>query len=133
MNNDKLLKMIFGIVVFLFSLTLAYFTASYLSKEIDKPLDFWLTIAMMGGLYVVAGILSAQIFSISLGFLFSADILILSALHNEFGNISEIYKVSLIGIIIAILYIVAFTSHGRATTDRVQPPPPHHPHPTPNQ
>ena len=125
MNSNQLLKVIFGVVVFLFSLTLAYFAAGFMDDpgNVSKPLDFWLTMAIMGGFYIVAGILLAQIFSVSLGFLFSADLLILSALANNFGEIDEIYKVALVGIIIAILYTVAFTRRSQKVIE-VRPPSP---------
>jgi hypothetical protein len=106
--KNQLAKTLFGLVIFLFSVALAYFTASYLRD--NKLFDYWGAIAIFACAYVVVGIVISSIFSISLGFLFAADVLILQLLLEYYGRWANSLKLSVIGIILVILYTVASLS-----------------------
>ena len=99
-------KVIFGFIIFMFSLALAYFTASYTSKE--YVFDYWVALLLFGAAYIIIGAVIYQVFAVSLGFLFSADILILHLLLEKFGNtFSDLAKTAIVGCILLILYLVA--------------------------
>lgn len=100
------LKIIFGVLIFAFSLALAYFTASYVDK--NKIFDYWGTLLLFAAVYIIVGIVVSKIFPISLGFLFSADILILNVLFENFGDWLDITKAFILSIILLILYLVAW-------------------------
>ncbi len=102
MKNQGL-KVVFGLIVFLFSGALAYFTATYLSD--NHMFDYWGALAIFAGAYVLVGILVSMVFSISLGFLFAADVLILNLLHQYYGEWANELKLTLIGVILLILYV----------------------------
>jgi hypothetical protein len=105
-TNDVTLKLIFGAIIFLFSLALAYFTANYVSQS--NLLDYWLTLFLFGAGYLIVGMVIAQIYSISFGFLFSADVLILHLLFTNFGHWQDTSKsLAVLGILI-VLYITAY-------------------------
>ncbi len=99
------LKMVFGLVIFLFGTALAYFTANYMGTT--KMFDYWGTVAIFACVYVIVGMLVAVIFAISLGFLFAADVLILSLLSQYYGAWAAPLKLLVVGAILVILYIVA--------------------------
>jgi len=80
MKNQSL-KIFFGLIIFLFSVALAYFTANYVSSS--GYFDYWATLAIFGAAYVLIGIAVSMIFSISLGFLFAADVVILHLLGGH--------------------------------------------------
>ena len=92
-------------VIFLFSLALAYFTANYLSTNL--VFDYWGTIAIFAGVYALIGIIISSIYSISLGFLFSADVLIIHLLFQYYGHWADFLKVVVIGAILITLYIAS--------------------------
>jgi hypothetical protein len=94
---------LFGTIILLFSTALAYFTANYLST--NNMFDYWGTIAIFACAYVVIGIGVSMIFAISLGFLFSADILILNLLLQYYGQWADVVKLTMIGGILIILYV----------------------------
>jgi hypothetical protein len=112
MKNQGL-KVVFGLVIFLFSLALAYFTANYISN--NALFNYWGTIAIFAGAYVLIGIIIASIYSISLGFLFSADILIIHLLFQYYGQWADFLKTIIIGVILIILYIATAMSLGDKT------------------
>jgi len=112
MKNQGL-KLVFGFVIFLFSVALAYFTANYLST--NGLFNYWGTIAIFAGAYVLIGIVIASIYSISLGFLFSADVLIIHLLIQYYGQWADLLKVVILGAILIILYIAAAVSLGDRT------------------
>ncbi len=128
MKNQGL-KIVFGLVIFLFSLALAYFTANYLSSS--NLFDYWGTIAIFAGAYVLIGILVASIYSISLGFLFSADVLIVHLLFQYYGQWADIIKVIIVGGILIVLYITSGISlmdkseamYADSTPAAITPPP----------
>ena len=103
MTMDKgSLKAFFGAIIFMFSLALAYFSASYV--ETEGIMDYWTMLAIFGGAYILVGIVVYQIFPVSLGFLFSADILVLHLLMENFGDIDPIMKTAVVGVILVVLY-----------------------------
>jgi hypothetical protein len=104
MKNQSL-KLLFGLMIFLFSIALAYFTANYVSS--NNYFDYWGTLAIFAGAYIVIGIAVSMIFSISLGFLFAADILVLHLLFQYYGQWADVVKLILIGAILIVLYIFA--------------------------
>ncbi len=103
--KNTALKFIFGLVIFLFGSALAYFTANYMGTT--KAFDYWGTIAIFAFAYVLVGIIVVRIFAISLGFLFAADILIISLLVQYYGTWAAPLKLTMVGAILAILYIVS--------------------------
>ncbi len=113
MKNQSL-KLLFGFMIFLFSVALAYFTANYVST--NNFFDYWGTLAIFGGAYVLIGIAVSMIFSVSLGFLFAADIVILHLLFQYYGQWADTIKLILIGIILVVLYATA----GLALTDKTK-------------
>src|SRR3989344_997171 len=116
MTGDKVaVKIIFGIVIFMFSLALAYFTASYVNKE--QLFDYWTTLLMFAVVYVAVGIAVYRVFPVSLGFLFSADVLILHLLFENFGTIPNVAKTLIIGLALVTLYGFAWMN----MKDRVSP------------
>lgn len=100
--KNQLAKVLFGIVIFLFSVALAYFTASYMRT--NALFDYWGTLAIFACVYVLVGIAIVAIFPISLGFLFAADVLILHLLLNYYGEWADVLKLSVIGAVLIILY-----------------------------
>jgi len=104
--KNQHLKLFFGIAVFLFATALSYFTANYLSS--NNLLDYWGTLALFAGLYILLGILVSAIFPISLGFLFSADILIINILLQYYGDWADGLKTGIVGIVLLILYFVSW-------------------------
>ena len=88
--KNQTLKILFGFVIFLFSLALGYFTANYLSS--NGYFDYWGTIAIFAGAYVLIGIIVSMVFSVSLGFLFAADILIIHLLFQYYGQWADVMK-----------------------------------------
>jgi len=99
------LKFVFGMVIFLFGSALAYFTASYMRTT--GAFDYWGTIAIFACAYVLVGMAVARVFAVSLGFLFAADVLILSLLFQYYGAWAAPLKLIVVGAILAILYAVA--------------------------
>ncbi len=103
--KNRGLKLVFGLVIFLFSTALAYFTASYVKTT--GSFDYWGAIAIFACVYVLVGIVVASVFAVSLGFLFGADILIFSLLVQYYGTWALPLKLTVIGAILIILYAVA--------------------------
>ena len=113
--KNQTLKIVFGMVIFLFGAALAYFTANYLSA--NQLFDYWGTIALFAGAYVLIGIAISFIFSISLGFLFAADVLIIHLLFNYYGHWADALKVILLGGVLLVLYAASAV----ALRDKPQP------------
>lgn len=103
--KNQTLKILFGVVIFLFSLALGYFTANYLSA--NSYFDYWGTIAIFAGVYVLVGIVVSRIFSVSLGFLFAADVLILHLLLQYYGEWADVIKLATTGAVLLVLYAAA--------------------------
>jgi len=112
MNAKNLsLKIWFGIIIFAFSLALAYFTASYLDSA--GYLEYWLVIEGFAGLFVLVGIAVSTIFPVSLGFLFSACILVMNVFLEKYDIIPDSNKAILLGVILVILYLTALTKKSK--------------------
>ena len=47
-DKDKILKVVFGLIIFSFSLALAYFTATYTDK--NTPVNYWATLLLFMGI-----------------------------------------------------------------------------------
>lgn len=101
MKNQGL-KILFGLIIFLFGTALAYFTANYLRS--NNIFDYWGAIAIFAGAYVLVGIIIAAIYSVSLGFLFAADVLLIHLLVQYYGQWADMLKFLIIGVILIILY-----------------------------
>jgi hypothetical protein len=100
--KGQYLKFFFGFAIFLFALALSYFTADYLKS--NNLLDYWGALALFAGIYVLLGIIVSMVFPISLGFLFSADILIINILLQYYGQWADLLKCLLVGAILLALY-----------------------------
>ncbi|HEX5429945.1 MAG TPA: hypothetical protein VFX17_02580 [Patescibacteria group bacterium] len=123
MTTDKnSLKFIFGLIIFMFSLALAYFTASYLSKA--YTIDYWGALLIFGVVYIVIGIIIYQVYAVSLGFLFAASVLVLHLLLENFGNIPSPAKTLIIGAVLVVLYLVAWEKLDETQSDNLPPTPP---------
>ncbi len=121
MNAKNLsLKIWFGIIIFAFSLALAYFTASYIQST--GQIDYWLVIEAFAGLFVLVGIAVSSIFPVSLGFLYSATILIMNVLLEKYDIIPDLNKATLLGVILIVLYIVALAKKEGGSMPAVAPP-----------
>lgn len=122
-TKNAAVKIVFGSIIFLFSGALAYFAASYSEK--NGWLDYWITLVLFAALFMTVGILVSRIFSISLGFLFSADVLFLYALGANVETVQVIYKAILVAFILVALYFVAWykipeeSSTGSAPPDNI--------------
>lgn len=107
-----------GILIFLFSTSLAYFTADYLdtpiqtggyySYSVAHSGTYWLILLGAAALYIVVGIMISKLLPISLGFLFGADVLLLHTLFKEYGGIGEVYKTFIIGAVLVAAYLFAW-------------------------
>lgn len=95
----------FGFVVFLFGTALAYFTAQYLDK--NGIFDYWPTLAVAAVAYIIVALLLWSVTSLSLGFLFSADVLILHLFFDNFGTWHDLGKALLLGVLLTVLYAAA--------------------------
>src|SRR5680860_1273696 len=107
-HKNNFLKIVFGVIIFMFSLALAYFVANYFGDQ--KIMEYGLTLIMIAGIYVLVGVGVSNVFPVSLGFLFSADVLILHILYDRIGDVDVIYKTILVGFVLAVLYIFAWRS-----------------------
>ena len=105
-DKNITLKFVFGLMVFAFSLALAYFSASYLRNE--ASFDYWGVLLVFAGVYILVGMLVSMIYPVSLGFLFSADVLILNVLFENFGDWMDISKAMVVGVILLVLYLFAW-------------------------
>ena len=99
-------RIVFGFIIFLFSLAFAYFTASYLQRA--QQVDYWYVLAMASVIYIVIGIMTFKVFSVSLSFLFSSDILLINILFDNYGSFPTIGKAALLGILLVIMYTFAW-------------------------
>ncbi len=121
MKNQGI-KFFFGIIIFLFSVALAYFTAwhfggqrnngfffnAYYNSNTSSSLDaFWTTLLIFGGAYILIGISVARIFPISLGFLFAADVTLLHALSDQYHGLHNGIKSLIIFLLLILLYLFA--------------------------
>ncbi|MDP3986171.1 MAG: hypothetical protein Q8P77_01945 [Candidatus Veblenbacteria bacterium] len=110
-NKEQTIKVVFGLMIFAFSLALAYFIASYLRS--NHYFDYWGALMIAGGLFITIGVFVSSIIPVSLGFLFSADILVLHVLMANFGDFADGIKVLFVGLILAILYLLAWSEFSK--------------------
>ena len=108
-GKNILLKLGFGLVIFAFALAFAYFTASYLDSS--WHVDYWLALEGFAGLFVLVGIVVSSIFPVSLGFLFSASILVMHIFLQKYDVIPDASKAIMLGVILIILYLAALRKH----------------------
>ena len=105
-NQNTSVKLIFGFIIFLFSLALAFFTANYFRD--NNIFNYWGTLMVFSALYIAIGILVCSIYSISLGFLLSGDVVLLYILNDNFGDLNKFLKIIVILIIIILLYFITW-------------------------
>lgn len=110
-NKEQTLKLVFGLMIFAFSLALAYFIAVYLRN--NHYFDYWGALMIAGGVFITIGVFVSSIIPVSLGFLFSADILVLHVLMANFGDFSDGIKALFVGLILAILYLLAWSEFSK--------------------
>jgi len=110
-NNEQARKLVFGLMIFAFSLALAYFIAVYLRN--NHYFDYWGALMIAGGIFITIGVFVSSIIPVSLGFLFSADILVLHVLMANFGDFSDGIKALFVGLILAILYLLAWSEFSK--------------------
>ncbi len=121
--HNNVVKIIFGCLIFLFSLALAYFIASYVDKI--HAFDYYFTLAFIAIGYILCGLAVSQIYALSLGFLFASDVLILHVLASKYTQFETIYKTGLVAIMLIILYSFAWFKGEHATSvSPVAPTPP---------
>ncbi|MDD3284004.1 MAG: hypothetical protein PHZ07_00205 [Patescibacteria group bacterium] len=117
MNQKNVaIKLIFGGVILLFGTALAFFTASYL--ETNEVFSYWTTLVIFTGIYIFAGIIIHKIYSISLGFLFSGDILLLYVLGDNFGDINIWAKFIILVAVLIILYSITWLVYSKKDFDQ---------------
>ncbi|MEK9181210.1 MAG: hypothetical protein AAB871_03175 [Patescibacteria group bacterium] len=128
-NHHHVIKVIFGFIIFLFSLALAYFTADYFS--VHSGADKWIINVFFIGIYLIVGMIVMNVYAISLGFLFAADVLLLDVLSSNFYRLDDLIKAVIIGVILAILYAIALSRFSQpiAVSSQAAPPPPPPPPP----
>lgn len=121
--KNNFIRIVLGMIIFLFGTALAYFTANYM--DTSQGPNYWLTLAIFGAAYVLVGVVTSMLFPVSLGFLFSADVIILHVLFDQYGKIDEIYKALLVAFILFILYVFTWLKLGDTPLVRqvVQAPP----------
>jgi phosphoglycerol transferase MdoB-like AlkP superfamily enzyme len=105
-GRNGIVKLIFGGVIFLFSLALAYFTANYVDQS--KDVNYWFVLFCFTVIYMTIAITVYKIFSISLGFLFACDVLIINLLFENFGEFQYLFKMAILAIALIVLYCLAW-------------------------
>jgi|GEM_PF-2068168 len=101
LSHDNV-KGAFGLIIFSFSLALAYFTASYV--ESASVFDYWGALLLMSAVYLIVGIAVYQVYAISLGFLFSADIMVIHLMSENFGDLDSPIKMFVVGGVLLVMY-----------------------------
>ena len=109
-NSNTLLKIGFGLLIFMFALAFAYFSANYANSS--KYMDYWYALAIFAGIYIVIGTFVSSIFPVSLGFLFSSTLLLLHVFSEKYADISDVFKSVLLGCILILLYLSAWIKTG---------------------
>jgi len=106
-EKNSIIKLIFGGVIFLFSLALAYFTANYI--DVGHNFNYWFAIFSFTMTYMIIAVVVYRIFSISLGFLFACDVLIINLLFENFGKMQYLFKMVILATALIILYWLAWS------------------------
>jgi hypothetical protein len=105
-------KIFFGIMIFAFSLALAYFSADYFSSDAGMGAfaagGWGLIMFGFGLLYAIAGVLLVRVLPVSLALLFSADVALLHALARNYNSIEGMYRVGMIAVVLVIVYLFAW-------------------------
>ncbi|MDP3741102.1 MAG: hypothetical protein Q8R08_02125 [bacterium] len=100
-------KIIFGFVIFLFSCAFAFFTAQWLNAD-TQGAAYSLTLFVFGVAYILVATATGQIMAVSLGFLFSADVVLLYLLASDFSGFASWAKVFIVGATLVVLYVYAW-------------------------
>ncbi len=113
-GKNVLMKLFFGGIIFLFAVALAYTTANYLDEGggYTHSSKYWLVLMSASVVYILLGVTVSSVFPVSLGFLFSSDVLILHALGARYNEIPDPAKTALVAIILIILYVFAWQKLG---------------------
>ena len=121
-GKNTWMKLFFGGIIFLFAVALAYTTANYLDTGTLRTHsgEYWLVLMVASIVYVLLGVTVSNVFPVSLGFLFSADVLILHTLGAKYGEIPDPAKTALVGVILVILYVFAWKKLGDASPPAMQ-------------
>jgi hypothetical protein len=127
-QKNAAVKLIFGGVILLFGTALAFFTANYFRT--NTILNYWSTLVVFTGIYIFAGIVIHKIYSISLGFLFSGDILLLYVLGDNFGDISVWTKLVLLIAVLVMLYSITWAAYSKKDINQPSIPTPNLINPT---
>ncbi|MBI4053719.1 MAG: hypothetical protein HY397_00140 [Candidatus Doudnabacteria bacterium] len=106
-QERSIFKIIFGSVIFLFSNAFAFFTAELLAPS-SYDSTRTLVLFIFGVIYVIVGAASAKVVAIGLGFLFSADVVILYLLFEDFPGFVEGAKLLIVGLTLGALYLYAW-------------------------
>lgn len=105
-------KIFFAVIIFLFSVSLAYFTADYIEglnySGGARMMGIGLTMLSFGLLYAVVGVFLYRIMPVSLALLLSADVALIDALARNYEKIEAMVRVGIIGIVLVVLYLFAF-------------------------
>ncbi len=111
-------KIFFGVIVFLFSTALAYFSADYFTGgqvlfsgaavTAGQTTSPGFVMFIFGLIYAVAGVLLVRVIPVSLGILLAADVTLLDALARNYDSIEGMYRVGLIGLVIVFVYLFAW-------------------------
>lgn len=121
-THHHIIKVVFGLAIFLFGLALAYFTADYVANNTGA--DRWISHIFFIAVYLVVGMVVMNIYSISLGFLFASDVLLLDVLGSNFYRLDDWVKALIVGVILALLYAIALRRFSNSAAQPAQPPPP---------
>lgn len=121
-QKNATVKLVFGGIILLFSTALAFFTANYFKSA--EIFNYWSTLVIFTGLYIAVGIVVYKIYAISLGFLFSGDILLLYVLGENFGDIEVWAKFIILVAVVLMLYAITWAMFSEEDQVPVQPPVP---------
>ena len=105
-DNRSTFKILFGVVIFLFSAAFAFFVAGFLDPTGAN--SYSMVLFVIGVFYVIIGIAVLRIMAVSLGFLFSADVVILYLLANDFSTYDSFLKIVIVGLSLVAMFYYAW-------------------------
>lgn len=105
-------KIFFGVIIFLFSVSLAYFAADYIEgigrgAQWTSQMGMGLTMFCFGIVYAALGVFLYRILPVSLGLLLAADVALIDALARNYDKIEGIFRVGIIGGVLIVVYLFA--------------------------